>query len=86
EQLAQVSAGAAFWFGVGTFGLWTASIRTLAVLSLAPEEARWQSRETWIQRILLGLGMLALLALGLFPHWLQPFLDNLPLVFERLGR
>lgn len=86
EQLAQVSSGTAFWFGVGTFGLWVASIRTLAVLSMSPAEAEWQTRETWIQRILLGLGMLALLVLGLFPHWVQPLLGTLPLVFERLGR
>lgn len=86
EQLAQGSPGTAFWFGVGTFGLWAASIRMLAVLSLSPAEVDWQSRETWIQRILLGLGVLALLVLGLFPHWLQPLLDDLPLVFERLGR
>ncbi len=86
EQLAQVWPGAGFWFGVGLMGGWTAAVRTLAVLSMAPADVVWQSRETWMQRGLLGLGMLLLVIFGVFPHWLQPFLSGLPLVFERLGR
>lgn len=86
EHITRDSLTAGLWFGLGTFGLWLAGIRTLAVLSLTPAESPWQSRETWVQRILLALGVLALVALGVFPQWLQPFVANLPLVFERLGR
>ncbi len=86
EQLTRNEPGVGLWFGLGTLGLLLASIRTLAVLSLAPGESPWQSRETWAQRILLVLGVLTLGAVGLFPQWLQPFVANLPLVFERLGR
>jgi len=86
EQLSSVSLSTALWFGIGTFGFWIAAARTLAVMAIAPEGTEWESRETWIQRIMLSLGVLGLIILGIFPHWTQPFIANLPLVFDRLGR
>jgi formate hydrogenlyase subunit 3/multisubunit Na+/H+ antiporter MnhD subunit len=86
SQLAAQSLSAAFWMGVATLGLWIGALRTLAVLAMSPEDTPWESRETPEQRLMLGLGMIGLIALGLFPQWIQPVLIHLPNVFEHLGR
>ena len=86
EKLAVQSGSAAIWFGLASLGLWTAALRTLAVLTMAPEHTLWESNETWGQRLLIGIGLLVLLFFGLFPEWAQPFLANLPLMFQHLGK
>lgn len=86
DALAHISLGTAFWMGVGLIGLFTASIRTLAVLSMADEYAGWEMGEDWLQGIMLGLGMIGLFVLGLFPQAVQYFLADLPSMFEHLGR
>ena len=86
ENLSRTSIGAALWLGLGIVGLLTSSIRSLAVLSMADEFTNWEIQEDWLQSIMLGLGMIGLLILGLFPQFVQYFLSNLPAMFERLGR
>ena len=86
ENLARVSIGSAIWMGVGILGLLVSAFRSLAVLSMAEEFTSWQPRESLIQMIMLGLGMIGLFILGLFPQSAQFFLSNLPLMFEHLGR
>jgi len=86
EQIAVQSLPAAIWFGVGSIGLWVGALRSLAVLTMAPEHTKWGSRESWGQRILIGSGILTLLIFGLFPQWAQPLFASLPLMFEHLGR
>jgi hypothetical protein len=76
---------AAFWMGIGLVGLFTASFRTLAVLSMADEYAGWEVGEDWLQAFMLGLGMFGLFILGLFPQVAQYFLVSLPSMFEHLG-
>jgi formate hydrogenlyase subunit 3/multisubunit Na+/H+ antiporter MnhD subunit len=85
ETLASNSIYSAFWFGIGLLGLFLGAIRSLAALSSSTDFAFWQSKETWRQRILLGLGIATLLLLGLFPQIIQPILLTFPLVFEHLG-
>ncbi len=86
ENLARVSTPAAFWMGVGIIGLVTSALRSLAVISMADEYTSWEVRESPVQRVMLGLGMIGLFILGLFPQTIQYFLANLPLMFEHLGR
>jgi len=86
EGLARVSIGAAFWMGIGVVGLLVSSFRSLAVLSMADEFTSWESREGWLPGIMLGLGMIGLFFLGLFPQAVQYFLSDLPAMFEHLGR
>ena len=86
EKLAAQSTPTALWFGLATIGLWAAALRTLAVLTMAPEHTLWESNESWAQRLLIGIGMAGLLFLGLYPQWAQPFLANLPLMFTHLGK
>jgi len=86
EALAVQSLPSAVWFGLASLGLWIGALRSLAVLLMAPENTRWNSQESWSQRALIGAGLLALLAFGVFPQWAQPLLANLPLMFEHLGK
>jgi formate hydrogenlyase subunit 3/multisubunit Na+/H+ antiporter MnhD subunit len=86
EKMAVQSLPAAIWFGVASLGLWIGALRSLAVLTMAPENTAWKSRESWSQRLLIGIGLLALFILGLFPQWAQPLLANLPAMFEHLGK
>jgi formate hydrogenlyase subunit 3/multisubunit Na+/H+ antiporter MnhD subunit len=86
ENLARLSISAALWLGVGIIGLLTGSFRSLAVLGMADEYTGWEIREDWLQGIMLGLGVIGLFILGLFPQILQYFLSNLPAMFDRLGR
>jgi formate hydrogenlyase subunit 3/multisubunit Na+/H+ antiporter MnhD subunit len=84
--LGQVSIPLGIWFGIGTLGLLVGGLRTAVVLVTAPADTSWHSSESWEERILLGLGVVALFLLGLFPQWSRLILDNLPAVFERLGK
>ena len=86
ENLARVSQGAALWMGIGIVGLLTSTIRSLAVISMAEEYTSWKPREGLAQRIMLGLGVIGLFVLGIFPQTIQYFLTALPLMFEHLGR
>ena len=86
DALSRVSLGTALWVGVGIFGLFIASYRMLAVLSMADEYTGWEVGESWLQGGMLGLGMIGLFILGLFPQSVQYFLSSLPDMFEHLGR
>ena len=86
ESLSRLSLGAALWMGLGIIGLLTSSFRSLAVLGMADEHTGWEVREDWLQGMMLGLGVIGLFMLGLFPQLLQYFLSNLPAMFDRLGR
>jgi formate hydrogenlyase subunit 3/multisubunit Na+/H+ antiporter MnhD subunit len=85
EGLARQTPSIALLVLIGSLGLVTGTLRSLAILSMAPEGTIWEMRESWPQRIFLMLGMLALFTLGLFPQWATPILTRLPSVFEHLG-
>lgn len=86
EGLSRVSLGASVWLGIGILGLLTSAFRSLAVISMAEEYSSWERRESLIQTVMLGLGMIGLFVLGLFPQTVQYFLSELPTMFEHLGR
>jgi formate hydrogenlyase subunit 3/multisubunit Na+/H+ antiporter MnhD subunit len=86
EQLARQSLSAASWMLLGLLGLLVGGIRTLAVFAMAPEKTPWKRNETWIQGGMLGIGVLLLFVLGLFPQILLPFLRVLPSMFEHIGQ
>ena len=86
EELASQSLVYAFWILVGLFGLMTGAIRTLAVFVMAPEKTPWSLNESWAQSVMLGVGVIVLFAIGLFPQTMQPFLSSLPALFEHIGQ
>jgi formate hydrogenlyase subunit 3/multisubunit Na+/H+ antiporter MnhD subunit len=86
EELAGQSLTISLWVFLGMFGLLIAAIRTLAVFVMAEEETPWSVNESWLHIVMLGIGVIGLFVLGIFPQLLQPFLTNLSLLFEHLGR
>src|SRR5687767_1501491 len=86
ENLARVSLSGALWMGIGIIGLLTSVFRSLAVISMAEEYTSWELRESPTQIFMLGVGVVGLFVLGLFPQTIQYFLSNLPAMFEHLGR
>ena len=83
--LAQQSLSAGFWFLIGILGLAAGAIRMLAIMVMADEKIIWTSKESWAQRSMLGIGVIGLFILGLFPQIANPILDKLPLMFQHLG-
>jgi len=85
DGVARASLNSAFWMGLGMLGMFVASFRMLAVLSMADELTVWTIKENWIQIIMLVLGIFGLFLLGLFPQLVQNLLIHLPSMFEHLG-
>lgn len=86
ESLARVSISGALWMGIGIIGLLISVFRSLAVISMAEEYTTWELRESPTQVFMIGVGVIGLFILGLFPQTVQYFLSNLPAMFEHLGR
>lgn len=86
QKLSRLSLASAIWVFIGMLGLMVASLRSMAVFVMADDDVPWAWRETWTQAILLGLGGIGLFILGIFPQFIQPVLQNLPALFERLGQ
>ncbi len=86
QELASQSLITSFWVFLGILGLLVAATRTLAVFVMAEENTPWKLNESWMQMTMLGLGMIGLFILGMFPQILQPLLVNLPALFNRLGQ
>ena len=85
ESLADISLPQTLVLMFGMLGLLTGTIRTLAVTVMTPANTPWEYRESRIQIVLIGAGILALFMLGIFPQITQPLLKNLPALFEHLG-
>jgi multicomponent Na+:H+ antiporter subunit D len=85
EGLAALSSAQSLLLMFGLLGLLVGAVRTIAVSVMAPANTPWEQRETRPQAILIGLGLAALILIGLFPQIMQPLLRNLSALFERLG-
>jgi formate hydrogenlyase subunit 3/multisubunit Na+/H+ antiporter MnhD subunit len=86
EGLAAQSLNVALGFMIGNLGLLTGGLRTLAVLVMAPQDTSWELNEEWGSGILIGMGVIGLFILGIFPQIFRPILVNLPAMFEHLGK
>jgi formate hydrogenlyase subunit 3/multisubunit Na+/H+ antiporter MnhD subunit len=85
-SLAQASVPAAIWFGVGLLGLLFASARQFAALIWWRDSSAAAPKETLVQRAMLGIGVMILLVIGLFPGSIGFVTRSFPLMFEHLGR
>jgi len=86
QELAGQSLTISFWVFLGMLGLLIAAIRTLAVFVMAEENKAWALNESWVQISMLGVGVIGLFMLGMFPQILQPLLASLPALFNHLGQ
>jgi len=86
QELAGQSLTISLWVFLGLLGLLIAAMRTLAVFVMAEEDKAWEWNETWVQATMLGVGVIGLFVLGMFPQVMQPFIAGLPALFEHLGQ
>jgi formate hydrogenlyase subunit 3/multisubunit Na+/H+ antiporter MnhD subunit len=86
EGLARQSLASVAWVFAGSLGLTVSAMRVLIALASTPENSPWGIRETWLQRVFISLGCLALFLMGILPSWLASFWDKLPALFEHIGR
>ncbi|NJN80742.1 MAG: hypothetical protein HC797_09895 [Anaerolineales bacterium] len=86
QELSGDSLVTVFWMFIGMLGLLIAVVRTLAVFVMTDDESAWKLNESWIQATMLAVGVSGLFILGMFPQVLQPFIADLPSLFEHLGQ
>jgi formate hydrogenlyase subunit 3/multisubunit Na+/H+ antiporter MnhD subunit len=64
---------------LGSLGLIVATLRTLAVFVMGPEELPWhvEEKDNWLSQVFLLIGIAVLFLGGLFPQWLIfPFIET----------
>jgi len=85
QGVAQESSGAAIWLLVGLLGLMISATRALAVLVMQKDGNTWMSSENLTQRVMLGVGIIGLFFLGIFPQASGFIVEKLPLMFQHLS-
>jgi formate hydrogenlyase subunit 3/multisubunit Na+/H+ antiporter MnhD subunit len=85
QQLAAESLGQTAWIFAGTLGLLFSGLRSLAVLTMGPENPpRPPALGLWA-RASLAIGITALFVVGILPHWFLPGLLSLQQAFSYLN-
>ncbi len=77
QELVQLSSTLAIWTFLGSIGLLVGGLRSMAVLVMGPEELPAPDSDQIIPAFVIGLGVLLLLLIGLFPHWVWPWFSGL---------
>jgi len=85
-ELAQASLPAAIWFCIGVLGLMLSATRQFAAVLQWRGASPARSKESLLQRAMLGIGVMILFVLGLFPESISFITRSFPLMFEHLGR
>jgi NADH-quinone oxidoreductase subunit N len=86
EALARNSLPIAIWTLLGSLGVFAGAVRVLASLTRSSEGTIWGTRETLLQRFLLGTGVAVVFVLGLFPQWSISLWTKLPSIFQHIGQ
>jgi NADH:ubiquinone oxidoreductase subunit 2 (subunit N) len=85
RDLAEADLASAILAFIGSAGLLVAGIRSLAAMVMGKEESGWSVTERWEALTLLTIGVLALIAIGVFPQWFLPPISRLVNIFTRLS-
>jgi len=82
SALAQNYRSLAFLALLGSTFVFIAGLRVLTALTLPPPEPTWRISENGLQGSLIGIGILVLLAIGLTPHRIIPYLTNMAILLS----
>ena len=82
SALAQSYRSLAFLALLGSAFILIAGLRVLLVLTRTPPETAWCVSENGLQGSLIGIGLLALLAIGLAPQLIIPYLTNMAILLS----
>lgn len=83
-SLARLDTLAFFGILLGSVGIIVAALRTLTVLVTGPGDAPWSVKEDGFTGTLIGLAILAMLVVGIFPQFFLPPLLNTVTSFPQL--
>ncbi len=84
NNLAQISLGNAAFTLLGVIGLFASGLRTLTVMVTGPDDSNWRLSEPWQYIFFIGVGILALLAVGVMPQWTLSAMEELAASFKQL--
>lgn len=84
ESAAAQSSWVAFTALLSSVGLFASGLRTLAVLVMGSEEEPWKITETWGVNLFLGIGIFALILVGVAPQLFLPAVGEVIQSFPRL--
>jgi formate hydrogenlyase subunit 3/multisubunit Na+/H+ antiporter MnhD subunit len=82
SALAQSYRSLAFLAVLGSAFIFIAGLRVLATLTRTPPGAPWRVSENWLQGLLIGIGLSALLVIGLTPQLYLPYLTNMAILLS----
>lgn len=82
SALARSYPSLAFLALLGSAFIFIAGLRALAALTRTPPETPWRVSENGLQGSLIGIGLFALLAIGLTPQLFIPYLTNMAILLS----
>jgi NADH-quinone oxidoreductase subunit N len=82
SALSQNYRSLAFLALLGSAFIFIAGLRAMVALTSTPSETPWRVSENGLQGSLIGIGLLALLAIGLAPQLIIPYLTNMAILLS----